>query len=48
MSTYEYIVRGREGAVVNDMNSDIESALDETTPPPPLKVMSLTKVVLKN
>ena len=47
MSTYEYIVRGREGAVVNDMNSDIESALDETTPPP-LKVMSLTKVVLKN
>lgn len=47
MSTYEYIVRGRERTVVNDMNSDIESALDETTPPPPLKVLCLAKVVLR-
>ena len=47
MSTYEYIVRGHERTVVNDMNSDIESALDETTPPPPLKVLCLAKVVLR-
>lgn len=47
MSTYEYIVRGRERTVVNDMNSDIESALDETAPPPPLKVLCLAKVVLR-
>lgn len=34
MTTYEYIIQGRQRQSVQDMNSDLESACEASPPPP--------------